>query len=73
VFTPKNPVEFVIKPVLRVVVFEFATITFVVEIEFVVKTLPWVVTIAPIDAAVLTPTGPGMLVRFMVVAFELVT
>jgi hypothetical protein len=59
--------------VFRVVEFEFVTKIFVVEMEFDTETLPRTVTVAPIPVAVAMPKGPGMLVRFMVVALDPVT
>ena len=56
--------------VFRVVEFEFVTKILVAEIELVTETLPRTVTFAPIPEAVLIPTDPGMLVRFMVVALD---
>jgi len=70
VLTLTNPVEFTIARVLRVVEFEFVTKILVAEIELVTETFPRTVTFAPIPEAVLIPTEPEMLVRFMVVALD---
>lgn len=68
--THTNPTWPVISRVFKVVEFEFVTKILVAEIALVTETLPRTVTFAPIPEAVLIPTEPGMLVRFMVVALD---
>ena len=69
-FTPTNTAVPTMAEVLRVVELEFVTKIFVAEIELETETLPLTVTFAPIPVEVAMPTDPGMLVRFMVVAFD---
>lgn len=56
----------------RVVVFAVVTMTLGVSNEFDAHVLPVMVRLAP-PAAVLIPSGPGTLVRFMVVELDPVT
>jgi len=70
VLTLTNPDGPTIDRVLRVVEFEFVTKILVAEIALDTETLPETVTFAPIPEAVLIPTEPEMLVRFMVVALD---
>ena len=70
---PTNPDGPTIDEVFRVVEFEFVTKILVVEIPLITEALPCTVTVAPIPTDTLIPTGPGTLVRFMVIALDPVT